>query len=120
MAEFKKKQLKKIYHSISEVSRITDIKPHVLRYWETEFSKLSPSKNSAGKRTYTIEDINLILEIKKLLYVEKFTIIGAKKVLNSTQVEKERLEANVSDDFKTHLLKEIKKEIEEAIDLLES
>lgn len=120
MAEFKKKVLKKIYHSISEASKITEVKPHVLRYWETEFSKLSPSKNRAGKRIYTVEDINLILEIKKLLYVEKFTISGAKKVLNNTQVEKDKLETNVSNDFKTHLLKEIKKEIEEAIHLLES
>lgn len=120
MADFKKKQLKKIYHSIGEVSKITNIKSHVLRYWETEFPKLSPTKSSGGKRTYTIEDINLILEIKRLLYDEKFTIIGAKKVLNNSKVEKEKLKTNVSDDFKTHLLKEIKKEIEETILLLES
>ena len=71
--------VKKLYYSIGEVSEITALKPYVLRYWETEFSNLSPSKNPAGNRVYTEKDINRILEIKRLLYQEKFTIEGARQ-----------------------------------------
>jgi DNA-binding transcriptional MerR regulator len=68
-----------LYYSIGEVSEITHLKPYVLRYWETEFTNLSPSKNQAGNRVYTERDINRILEIKRLLYQEKFTIEGARQ-----------------------------------------
>ncbi|MFC1480661.1 MerR family transcriptional regulator [Candidatus Neomarinimicrobiota bacterium] len=71
--------VKKLYYSIGEVSDITHLKPYVLRYWETEFTNLSPSKNQAGNRVYTERDINRILEIKRLLYQEKFTIEGARQ-----------------------------------------
>ena len=67
-----------MYHSIGEVSDITGLKPYVLRYWETEFSNLSPAKNPAGNRAFTDKDINTILEIKRLLYQERFTIEGAR------------------------------------------
>jgi DNA-binding transcriptional MerR regulator len=53
----------------------------VLRYWETEFKQLNPNKNKAGNRTYRQKDIDLILDIKNLLYKEKFTIVGARKML---------------------------------------
>ncbi len=59
--------IKKLYYSISEVSKITDIEQYVLRYWETEFEQLSPQKNRAGNRIYTNKDIRLILYIKELL-----------------------------------------------------
>jgi DNA-binding transcriptional MerR regulator len=74
--------LKKLYYSISEVSKITDLEQYILRYWETEFDQLKPGKNRAGNRIYTNKDIKLILEIKKLLREEKYTIEGAKKILN--------------------------------------
>ena len=67
----------KLYYSIKEVSEMTGLKPYVLRYWESEFPSLKPSKNKAGNRTYKENDINVILEIKKLLYDKKFTIKGA-------------------------------------------
>ena len=67
----------KLYYSIKEVSEITSLKPYVLRYWESEFPLLKPVKNKAGNRTYKKNDINVILEIKKLLYGKKFTIKGA-------------------------------------------
>ncbi len=67
----------KLYYSIKEVSELTSLKPYVLRYWESEFPSLKPSKNKAGNRTYKKNDINVILEIKKLLYDKKFTIKGA-------------------------------------------
>jgi DNA-binding transcriptional MerR regulator len=73
--------IKKLYYSISEVSKITDIEQYVLRYWETEFEELSPQKNRAGNRIYTNKDIQLILYIKELLREKKYTIEGAKKIL---------------------------------------
>ena len=77
--------VKKLYYSIGEVSEITGLKAYVLRYWETEFSNLSPSKNPAGNRAYTEKDINTILEIKRLLYQEKFTIEGARQFFKGRQ-----------------------------------
>ena len=74
--------IKKLYYSIGEVSKITDLKQYVLRYWETEFKQLNPNKNKAGNRTYRQKDIDTILEIKNLLYKEKFTIEGARKMLS--------------------------------------
>jgi DNA-binding transcriptional MerR regulator len=78
--------MKKLYYSISEVSRITDLEQYVLRYWETEFDLLKPAKNSSGNRIYTNKDIKLILLIKKLLKEEKYTIEGAKKILKNYNV----------------------------------
>jgi len=76
-------EFKKLYYSISEVSRITGLEQHVLRYWETQFPELTPAKNRAGNRIYTNKDISLIFEIKHLVREEGFTIDGAKKVLSS-------------------------------------
>ena len=73
--------LKKLYYSISEVSKLTSLEQYILRYWETEFDQLKPQKNRAGNRIYTNKDIKLILFIKKLLRAEKYTIEGAKKIL---------------------------------------
>ena len=80
--------IKKLYYSISEVSKITDIEQYVLRYWETEFDQLSPQKNRAGNRIYTNKDIRLILYIKELLREKKYTIEGAKKILENYEQEK--------------------------------
>lgn len=93
--------MKKLYYSISEVSRITDLEQYVLRYWETEFDQLKPAKNSSGNRIYTNKDIKLILLIKKLLKEEKYTIEGAKKILKNF---------NITDEDKQH---EVLKEGEE-------
>ena len=71
----------KRYFTIGEVSNICGLKTHVLRYWETEFSQLSPPKNRAGNRTYRKKDIEIILKIKDLLYDKKYTIDGARNCL---------------------------------------
>ncbi|MCK5219096.1 MerR family transcriptional regulator [bacterium] len=71
----------KMFHQIREVSEITGVKAHVLRYWETEFSQLRPEKASTGQRIYRDKDLRLIRRIKILLYDEKFTIAGAKRRL---------------------------------------
>jgi len=75
--------IKKLYYSISEVSKITDLEQYVLRYWESEFDQLRPAKNRAGNRIYTNREIKLILYIKKLLRDERYTIEGAKQVLKT-------------------------------------
>jgi len=75
--------IKKLYYSIGEVSKATELKQYVLRYWETEFKPLSPSKNKAGNRTYRQKDIDTIQRIKDLLYRQKFTIEGARKMLSN-------------------------------------
>ena len=72
------KQIKKLYYSIGEVSKMTELKAYVLRYWETEFKQLKPPKNRSGNRTYRQSDIDLILYIKDLLYTKKYTIEGAR------------------------------------------
>lgn len=82
--------IKKLYYSIGEVSEILDVKKYVLRYWEQEFSSLSPSKNSAGNRVYKDKDIALLKLIKYLLYEKKYTIEGADELvqsMNRKQVE---------------------------------
>lgn len=71
----------KIYFAIGEASDLCDVKPHVLRYWETEFSMLSPVKRKGNRRYYTQKDILLIVDIKTLLYRDGFTIEGAKLAL---------------------------------------
>jgi DNA-binding transcriptional MerR regulator len=69
----------KLFYKIGEVSRIADIEPYVLRYWETEFPFLKPRKNKSGQRVYVKKDLELILEIKRLLYQERYTIEGVRK-----------------------------------------
>jgi len=69
------------YYRIGEVSRLTALKPFVLRYWETEFPMLEPVKGANGHRLYRQEDVDLVLKIKRLLYDEGFTIAGARRHL---------------------------------------
>jgi DNA-binding transcriptional MerR regulator len=94
MPEFK---LSRIYYSISEVSKLTDIEPYVLRYWETEFEQLKPAKNRAGNRIYTNRDIKIIMMIKRLLREEGYTIEGAKKVLKNYNPDEDPTEISIED-----------------------
>jgi DNA-binding transcriptional MerR regulator len=68
-------------YRIGEVSRLTELKPFVLRYWETEFPMLEPVKSPSGHRMYRQEDVDMVLRIKRLLYDEGFTIAGARRHL---------------------------------------
>ena len=72
---------KKEYYSIGEVCDLTGLKPHVLRYWETQFELLHPTKNRAGNRVFRPKEIELVLLVKHLLYEKKFTIDGARQKL---------------------------------------
>lgn len=69
----------KLFYKIGEVSRITEVEPYVLRYWESEFPFLRPRKSKSGQRVYVKKDLTTILEIKKLLYSERYTIEGVRK-----------------------------------------
>lgn len=73
--------IKKLYYSIGEVSELTGLEQHVLRYWESEFEELKPRKNRAGRRVYTEEDIAMVRRVQHLLKEEKYTIEGAKQAL---------------------------------------
>lgn len=73
----------KIYFKIGEVCELVGVQAHVLRYWETEFSNLSPQKNKSGQRSYRRRDVEIALRIKQLLYNEMFTIAGARKKLQA-------------------------------------
>jgi DNA-binding transcriptional MerR regulator len=75
--------IKKLYYSIGEVSKICDVEPHVLRYWESIFETLKPAKNRAGKRMYNQEDLKTIMELKMLIKEEKYSTAGAKKALDT-------------------------------------
>ncbi len=108
---------KKVYYSIGEVCDLSGLKPHVLRYWETQFSVLNPTKNRAGNRVYRQRDVEIVLLVKHLLYDEKYTIEGAnQKILemrSSGELKEERSEV-VAPDFLTG----IKAELEELRELL--
>ncbi|MBA4348892.1 MAG: MerR family transcriptional regulator [Thermodesulfovibrio sp.] len=71
----------KLFYKIGEASRIVEVESYVLRYWETEFPFLSPRKSKSGQRIYTKKDIDLLLQIKKLLYEERYTIDGVRRKL---------------------------------------
>ncbi len=80
----------KLFYTIGEASKYVDVKPYVLRYWETEFRKLNPQKSVTGQRTYRKKDIQMALTIRRLLYEEKYTIAGAIQKLE--ELEKEGLD----------------------------
>jgi DNA-binding transcriptional MerR regulator len=73
----------KLYFRIGEVAKLAGIKPYVLRFWESEFGTLGPKKSGTGHRLYRRKDVELVLEIKRLLYEKRFTIEGARKVLET-------------------------------------
>ncbi|MBL0889019.1 MAG: MerR family transcriptional regulator [Gemmatimonadaceae bacterium] len=70
------------FYSIGDVCALTELKPHVLRYWESQFKVLSPAKNRSGNRVYSRREVELILLVKHLLYTEKYTIDGARQKLD--------------------------------------
>jgi DNA-binding transcriptional MerR regulator len=79
----------KLFYKIGEVSKIVGVEPYVLRYWETEFTFLKPRKNRSGQRVYIKKDVELLLEIKRLLYQERYTIEGVRKRLGFDVVQAE-------------------------------
>ena len=106
----------RLYYRIGEVSRITGLKPHVLRYWESEFRVIKPHKGGSLQRLYRRKDLDLILKIKKLLYEEGFTIAGAKKKIRDVErLENKQLKLklveNKSNGKDQELLASVKEEL---------
>ncbi|MCB2198953.1 MerR family transcriptional regulator [bacterium] len=106
--------MKKMYYSIREAADLAGLQPHVLRYWETEFSDLRPKKNRAGNRIYRDTDLELILEIKQLLHDNRFTIEGARQ-----ELKKRRGDGTIRQDgAKEKLVEDMKGTLREILDLL--
>ena len=112
----------KLYFRIGEVSKLTRTEAYVLRFWEKEFPMLKPVKSSTGHRMYRRKDVELVLEIKKLLYRDGFTIEGARKKLR-TETRQQGLpfpradQARLNRDQQT--LRQIREELDEILRLLE-
>jgi DNA-binding transcriptional MerR regulator len=115
----KNKSIKKLYYSISEVSKITSLKQYVLRFWETEFPDLKPAKNRAGNRIYRLSDIKLIFLIKKLLYEDKYTIEGARQKLKLLYQMKSPQIAMSFQESKEDIVGFLKKDLLEILDILD-
>jgi DNA-binding transcriptional MerR regulator len=102
----------KLYYKIGEISKALSLNPSVLRFWETEFSQLKPRKSSAGQRLYSKDDLNLLLIIRKLLYTDKLTIEGARRVIAGLlpPPPEQRHNEAPSEEF-VSLLREIREEL---------
>ena len=121
------REVKKLYYSIGEVSSITGLKQYVLRYSETEFPHIKPSKNRPGNRVYKDSDLRSIKELKNLLHNQKFTIKGAKQFLKNKQALVDKQSDNSDEkvmklidtlDIKT--LKNIQKSLNDLLSILEN
>lgn len=111
----------KLYFRVGEVSRLVGVEPYVLRFWETEFSAISPKKSGRGHRLYRRKDVELLLQIKHLLYEKRFTIEGARQTLKSrTQpaVRKTGKAVRQADLFPQTGLAQIRAELAEILKLL--
>lgn len=91
-----KAAIERLYHSITEVSKLLGEEQHVLRYWEREFSQLKPQKNRAGNRVYTAKDLVILKVIRKLLREERYTVAGAKEYLRQHNVEEMEFEGDIA------------------------
>lgn len=122
---------KRMFYKIGEVSEILGVKPYVLRYWESEFKQIRPSKNRFGQRVYRPKDLVVLLRVKELLYKEKFTIAGAKKQLVADRQAKQLKEKDKSIEKSTDLekndinklliiLHEHKTQLQEILDIFKS
>ncbi len=102
----------KLYFKIGEVSRIVGVKPYVLRFWETEFDLLKPGKAPSRHRMYKKKDVELLLEIKRLLYAEGYTIEGARKKLKEDKKEeRKQLKLPLAESAYKNALVKIKKDL---------
>jgi DNA-binding transcriptional MerR regulator len=116
----------KLYFRIGDVSRLAGVKPYVLRYWETEFPAIAPKKSGTGHRLYRRKDVELILEIKHLLYEKRFTIEGARKAIDTRGKKSAGPKPGSVNPAQTALfgvpagqdLSEIRRELRELVELL--
>jgi DNA-binding transcriptional MerR regulator len=106
------------FFSIGEVCTLTDLKPHVLRYWESQFRFLNPAKNRSGNRVYQRREIELIMLVKHLLYTEKFTIDGARQRIEQYRRTGE-LKPEAHQALNTEMMRDLKHELEQIIRVLD-
>jgi DNA-binding transcriptional MerR regulator len=106
------------FYSIGEVCSLTDLKPHVLRYWESQFRFLNPAKNRSGNRVYKSREVELIMLVKHLLYTEKFTIDGARQRIDQQRRTGE-LRASARKAFEVELAGEARAAVEAVIAILD-
>jgi DNA-binding transcriptional MerR regulator len=105
------------FFSIGEVCELTGLKPHVLRYWESQFKFLNPAKNRSGNRVYQRKEVELVVLVKHLLYVEKYTIDGARQKVDEHR-KKGQLKPNARRALDVHTLASIEQELVEVMNLL--
>ncbi len=108
----------KLYFRIGEVSEIVQTKPYVLRYWETEFPTLKPVKSRSGHRLYRRQDVETLLEIKRLLYEKGFTIEGARKELGGNSKDPAEQKNLFRSTLDTMQLKAIRRDLESILTIL--
>lgn len=106
------------FYSIGEVCSLTDLKPHVLRYWESQFRFLNPAKNRSGNRVYKAREVELIMLVKHLLYTEKFTIDGARQRIDHYRRTGE-LKVSARRAFEAEMAQEIRTTVEEVLRILD-
>jgi len=106
------------FFSIGEVCALTDLKPHVLRYWESQFRFLNPAKNRSGNRVYKSREVELIMLVKHLLYTEKYTIEGARQRIEQYRKSGE-LKTQASRAASRTTLREVREELDRIIQLLD-
>ena len=106
------------FFSIGEVCALTDLKPHVLRYWESQFRFLNPAKNRSGNRVYKSREVELIMLVKHLLYTEKFTIEGARQRIEHYRRTGE-LRGAARSAIERETLRELRESVEEVIMILD-
>jgi DNA-binding transcriptional MerR regulator len=106
------------FYSIGEVCALTDLKPHVLRYWESQFRFLNPAKNRSGNRVYKGREVELIMLVKHLLYTEKFTIDGARQRVDQYRRTGE-LRGSARKAFEAEAIRDLRAGIEEVLGVLD-
>ncbi|MFQ5456033.1 MAG: MerR family transcriptional regulator [Nitrospirota bacterium] len=110
------KRHEKLFYKIGEVSRLTGIRPYVLRYWESEFIFLQPRKNKGGQRVYAKEDIATIIRIKEMLYREGYTIKGVKKSLSHKRKTPTQDKKILSQD---EIISKLRKELKDILNIMQ-
>jgi len=106
------------FYSIGEVCALTDLKPHVLRYWESQFRFLNPAKNRSGNRVYKSKEVELIMLVKHLLYTEKYTIDGARQQIDQYRRSGE-LKGSARRAFEIEVASEARAELEAVLAILD-
>ena len=108
----------RLYYSISEVSDMIGVKPHVLRYWETQFKMLRPKKGRGGARMYRKREVETLFQVKQLLYDQRFTIAGARRKLLDDRGSREQIELSFTRTDREEMLRALRRDLEGLLTIL--